>query len=191
MKSKFKGIMLLITAFALVLVVSGCSKKEDSAKEQADTGPITPITKNYVKPDVINQKFKDGETFAFAIVDKDCSACQFYKKETLIKFEEEKLGEINLIEINKIADREEELMALTDLIQQNLQNKFEATPTTYFVKNGQLIDVVVGAIEVDELKEYYNKLDSTKSDKEETSKVDEKSDDKEETSKDNEKSDKK
>lgn len=172
-KGKFKTIMFMITALALVLVVSGCSKKDESKETEVDSGPTTPITKNYVKPNEITKKFEDGESFAFAIVDKDCSACQLYKKDTLIKFEEDKVGDIKLIEINKIDSREKDLMDLTDLIQIYLQGKFEATPTTYFVKEGQLVEVVVGAIDIEELTAFYNKYlgdentEEKKSDKDE------------------------
>lgn len=147
---KLSKMLLLVTGVILALVVAGCSSN-DGEKAKGD------LTDNYVKPKEVTERIENGETFAFAIVDKQCSACQAYKAGALKEFQIEDPGKITMIEVNGIENNEEDLVAITDLIQKHLSGQFEATPTTYFIKNGVLEDVVVGAVEYKELKENYDK----------------------------------
>lgn len=163
-----KKMFLLMMGLMLAAVVAGCTsdKGEDSAK---DKSPVT-----YVTPQSVTEKIENKETFAFILGDETCSACNQYKAEALSKMVKKDDIKLGFVELNGIEQKEEEMNSIVSLIETHLDNQFSATPTTYFIVDGVLKEVTVGAISYDELKELYTKHILSA----DTSKVEEKAEDK-------------
>lgn len=154
-----KKVMTLVFGLALVTILTGCvAEKEETEVSKSEVV-------NYVKSDEILSQIENKETFAFMLVDKTCSACEFYKENTLPKMKEE-LGVVyDGIELNNIDSNEEELNSLVTLIEEHLNNDFSATPTTYFMVDGELQHAAVGALEYEALLELHEKYIATDSEK--------------------------
>lgn len=145
-----KKLLFLFSMLALVLAVAGCGKKE--APKEKEESPVV-----YVTPSEIIKKFDNKETFTFVIGSETCSACQNYKADALTKMKEKDGIKLPYIDIYGIEGKEKEFADIQTLIEKNLDNKFEATPTSYFVEKGKLKNVIVGNIPYEKIKKEYDK----------------------------------
>lgn len=93
----------------------------------------------------IMEKIENDESFVFIIGTSTCPACTQYKPvvEELI---ESKDVEVFYIESDKV-DQE----AVLELVENYLDNELEWTPTTYFVVDGEVNEVLPGALRYTEL----------------------------------------
>lgn len=142
--------LLLALGLIAVLVVVGCSSENKGDEAEKNTDPVT-----YVEPAKILDRIENKETFAFILGDETCSACQHYLDTTLRKMEDDAGVTLEFIELYGIENRGKEFDDVIKLINEHLDQQFEATPTTYFIVDGELADVVVGAISYDELLPMY------------------------------------
>lgn len=142
--------LLLALGLMAVLVIAGCSSENKGDESDKKSDPVT-----YVEPAKILDKIENEETFAFILGDETCSACQHYLDTTLREMEDDAGVTLEFIELYGIEDRKKEFDDVTKLIDEHLHQQFEATPTTYFIVDGELAEVVVGAISYDELLSMY------------------------------------
>ena len=146
-----KTLLLIVGMIVLIGTLAACSGNNEDIGE--DVNEIN--DKNYVVPGVILEDIDNEETFAFVISDKECPACQTYKENALKTFEETNPGKIRSIEINNIQSRSDELEDIQTLIIDHLDEQFNATPTTYFIVNGELANIDVGVMEYEDLLSKY------------------------------------
>lgn len=139
----------------LIVILAACASDNEDNEGNSDKSGDVSIEGNYVTPDVILDDIENGETFSFVIVDKDCSACQAYKAGALLEFEENNPGDLRYVEINGIQERAQEFEDIETLIIDHLDGQFDATPTTYFIVDGELASVEVGVMEYEELLSIY------------------------------------
>lgn len=149
-----KRLLLLLTGMVLAVIVAGCSSGETDkdVDTESEGDPVT-----YVAPGVILDKIDKEETFAFILGDADCGACQSYLETTLKEIQEKSDVTLEYIELKGIEAKEDEFADVQVLIEEHLDGQFEATPSTYFIVDGELKDVSVGVVTYDELLETYEK----------------------------------
>ena len=127
----------------LLLIITGCSSLvvED---------PVF-----YVKADNITTKMENKDTFAFVIGDETCPACNAFMSGAQTQLKKEEGVALSYIDMDKLNDSE--MSELATLVNGKLNGDFGATPTTYFVVEGKVEKVLVGAASYEELSEEYNK----------------------------------
>lgn len=157
-----KKFWVLLVGVLVTIIIAGCND---------DTGKKADISGNYVSPGSVLEKIDNKETFTFAILDKNCSACQAYKTGALEEMESYKKGSIKYVEINGIDKDKVGVQDIQELISTHLDGQFEATPTTYFIKEGKLDDVVIGAVNFDKLREMYEKNEGSVNSEEDIEKI--------------------
>ena len=124
---------LLIALFVMMMVLSGCSS--DKGLE------IIPAK------DVI-ERLENDETMVVVIGQSQCSACIAYKPilEELLKN-----YTVNLAYVELDKDVSEDVVALIE----TFLLEAEATPTTYFFKDGELVETVVSFVDYRETKKLF------------------------------------
>ena len=129
---------LLIVLFVMMMVLSGCS---------SDKGL------NIVPAKDVIQRLENDETMVVVIGQSQCSACIAYKpilEELLNNYT------VNLAYVELDKDVAEDVVALieTFLIEA------DATPTTYFFKDGELVQTVVSFVDYRETKKLFESNDA-------------------------------
>lgn len=137
-----KRILLLVSGMLLAVIIAGCSVVAED--------PVS-----YTPPGEILEQIDNKDTFAFVIGDEDCPACQSYLKTSLKDMQNKSEITLEYIELKGIEEKEKELEDLQAIIEDHLDGKFEATPTTYFIVDGEFEDDIVGVVPYDELLETY------------------------------------
>ena len=96
-----------------------------------------------------------GESFAFVLGTDTCHYCQTYKSETLSQYDSESAG-VTLLEI----DMNDAFLFENDLNSfiEELGLEYLGTPTTVFVRNGEIIEEYTGVLTLDELTEKLENL---------------------------------
>lgn len=141
-----KNILKVLLVVSLMGIFTGCSLVE--VDEKAQVNPVT-------AKEVI-EKMDNKESFAVVIGDAKCSACVTYL-DTLEEFNKKEGILFDYIDLNELKGETDPALADTQkLVREYLDEKFEATPTTYFIKNGSLVEDKVGAMSYKDLKEVYN-----------------------------------
>lgn len=174
-----KKILTLFAVLTLTLVVSGCVKKTENPVKEVKEDPVV-----YSTPAEILDKIEKKETFAFVIGSETCPACQNYLANALKDMDEKSDVKINYIEVLNIEQKEKEFGDIQKLIKDHLDGKFDATPTTYFMKQGKMTDVIVGSISYEELLGKYNELTKENKNEPKVEKIEASDEEKAETSKD-------
>ena len=150
MKKKMLWVMSMLVA---LLVITGCgngdSEKDSGARTTNEEVQVDPVV--YTEPSKILEKFEAGETFAFVMGHADCGACQSYLKGGLTEFEKEQDEKMMYVELKGIEADKEKFDTVEEIIKDHLDDKFEATPTTYFVVDGKVKDALIGAVTYQEL----------------------------------------
>lgn len=144
MKTKIIKKPLLIGLLVMIILLAGCV--ETVKKEIAEEDYL-----NLVTLEEIVAKADNGETFNFVLGNDSCPACAYYKEE-LIKFHKDEDYKFDYMEYNSNTNKE----LLYELITEKFGEESEqlATPTTFFIVNGELKDKIVGAIEAEKIKAY-------------------------------------
>ena len=150
--SGFKGIQLIEENDELANQLAKQEIKIQEIEEQAGLS----ITSLY-NLQLIDQLMKQNKSFFFVLGKEACSYCQQYKEKTLSQYNPEEAG-FPLIEIDY-----ELAFLFEDGLNQFLNQfglTFEGTPTTVFVKNGELQEEYLGVLSLDELMEKLKTLSS-------------------------------
>lgn len=144
MKTKITKKTLLIGLFVMIVLLTGCVATVENEIAEEDY-------LNLITLEEVVAKVDNGETFNFVLGNDSCPACVYYKEE-LIKFHKEEDYKFDYMEYNSNTNKE----LLYELITEKFGEESEqlATPTTFFIVNGELKDKVVGAIEAEKIKAY-------------------------------------
>lgn len=145
---KILNILLMICILTVAIV--GCSNGADLSNDNLNEDEYL----NIVQPNEVIEMIEDGKSFAVVIGSDTCPACLYYKK-NLKELKGHENIIINYINLSQDIDMEEVQDLVENVLKQDV-SKGLSTPTTYFVVNGQLEDLVIGAISTDELIEYYS-----------------------------------
>ena len=100
---------------------------------------------SYSDGEEIMEKLENDESFVFVIGTSTCPACTQYQAivEELIK---NKDAEVFYIESDKV-----DQAAVLELVENYLDNELEWTPTTYFVVDGEVTEILPGSLRYTEL----------------------------------------
>lgn len=161
LKSKFMLGASILLSFALIACNDEDSKnKETDGKDTVSVevdnkyeGEKEDKNVDYTLPSDILTKFENKDSFYFVIGNASCGACISYKENALKELSNQDAVKIPFIETMYLETDLDEAEAFVQIVQNHLEMKFEATPTTYFVKDGKLSSAVVGAMDYDTLKE--------------------------------------
>ena len=151
MKKKMAIIMLGIT-----MLLVGCSGDVDApagpGKEvNHDRVPVSTVGYEgvkMVKVSEVVEKIKSEDQYTFVLGNENCAGCITYKEylKELENIEGVKLDYID-IQVEKSADVQN---LLVDVLGVDVSQGF-VTPTTYFVKDGKLVDYIVGVLSPEDL----------------------------------------
>lgn len=166
---KLKSKLLLAMGLTLSVGLAACSDKENTENKtevtdtstDENTGEYKGIKESeavtYTLPVDILEKFNNKETFAFVVGNEQCSACNNYKENGLKEYASIRSEKLMFVETFNLENDTTQADALVEVIEKHLDNKFEATPTTYFIVNGKLKKDIVGSISYGKLSEAYDK----------------------------------
>ena len=116
---------------------------------------------NLVNSDELNQLFKDKETFILVLGNKtQCLPCVRYKEGGLTGIVKKYGYKAKFLEIDQVK-KQKDMDTLTSILTSKLQidiSKPVATPSTYFIKDGELFSYVEGAMTTKEIETEYNKI---------------------------------
>ncbi len=136
--------------------LSDAMAKQEIEKNEMEENATLSITSLY-NLQLIDRLMKQDESFFFVLGKETCHYCQQYKEETLSQYDP-KEGGFPLIEID---------YELAFLFEEGLNQfldrfglTFEGTPTTVFIKNGELQEEYLGVLSLDELMEKLKTLSS-------------------------------
>lgn len=157
---KFKKILVPVFGAMLALGLAACTSEKGSGNEVEDKDNGSPEVHEskavtYIEPTEVIEKVEEKETFAFVIGNAMCSACNFFKENALTQFEKEHGIKMNFVETFGIEKNSQAEKDFNELIEKHLKGQFEATPTTYFFVDGELANVIVGAMPYEDLVKNY------------------------------------
>lgn len=160
---RFKKILVPVFGAMLALGLAACTSEKETETAGKDPDTKNPGTEEvheskvvtYTEPGEVVDKIENKETFAFIIGNAKCSACNFYKENALTQFVAEHDIKIDFVETYGIDENSENLEDFNSLIEKHLKGQFEATPTTYFIVDGKLENVIVGAMPYEDLVKNY------------------------------------
>lgn len=134
---------LLYSLIVVLLLMTGCSKTKEPVK--------------VVEPQNIIDKFEKSDSFMFIIGDETDPTSELYKNETLVELKEKVKIDIYYIDLIKIKD----MYKAKTLVDDYVDGNFIVTPTTYFIKDGDLVFFEDGKLETslleEKVEEYFNK----------------------------------
>lgn len=165
MKTKSK--LLLAMGLTLSLGLAACgnetTKGADSKVEQEVSnkteyeGEKKSDVVDYVLPKDVLQKIKDKETFVFVVGNQTCSACADFKDNGLKDYVAKEKEKLIFVETFNLEADKEQADAFVSIVNEHLKGEFEATPTTYFIVDGEYKTSLVGSVTYKELKEAIDK----------------------------------
>lgn len=121
-----------------------------SQEESVSYDELSLIVDSVYGIQAIEKHLENNESFAFVLGTETCQYCQIYKEETLNHYDAKKTG-ITLLEVD--TDHaflfEEDLEAFTT----QLGLDYVGTPTTVFIKEGEVVEEYAGVLTLDELTE--------------------------------------
>lgn len=138
MKSKIAIIML-----GVAILLTGCSGVDSSNKDK------TPVSTNdYKDVEMVSvseaiEKIENRDQYIFVLGNENCSACLVYK-EDLKKLESEEGIRLDYIDTS-VEERADVQDLLSNVLGIDISEGV-ATPTTYFIKDGEVVDYIVGAV---------------------------------------------
>ena len=144
MNKKFRLLVLMILMFLLV----ACG-----AKNEGNGGNVKDKLR-YLEVNQISEKLENDDSFILVAGDDMCPACADYKK-TLNKFIEDYEVDIYYLEIKGKAMSSEEKTEILDFRSDKLLDDRLASPTTYRINEGKVIDNELGAIKEGDLYNFF------------------------------------
>lgn len=146
MKKRVISIMLL--SFILI-TLAGC-KKETPVSTTEEKKGIQLVSVSEVQDSIDKE-----DLYIFVLGNGDCPACEMYEEslEELEETENVKLDYIDILEEN----RSEVEDLLYNVLNQDSEEGI-ATPTTFFIRNGEVVDTLVGAVDFETLMEDYGDI---------------------------------
>lgn len=157
---KLKKIAIPAMGAFLALSLAACSDTNEKDNSKDNDKPKEEVKQDsmvtYVNPSDILEKIESKETFAFVIGNQFCGACQFFKENTLTKLDKEEGIKLPFIETEGLEKEKANAEAFVKLVEDHLGGKFDATPTTYFMVDGELKEEIVGAMEYEVLVKKYD-----------------------------------
>lgn len=129
---------ILIALIGLIMI-SGCSIIIEEPVELYET-PLNSII----------DKFEKNESFMFTLGSSNCSVCPQFE-ETIDKFNSKQDTDILYVNLAK-----EDNTLARQLIDDYSPESFQGTPTTYFVVNGAIEEIVIGAVDYKTVLDAYN-----------------------------------
>lgn len=154
-----KKLLIVFSMLMVILTVVGCGNKD----KDEEKNPEENVT--YVKPAEVLEKIKNKESFLFVIGSATCPACQNYRADALKQLNEKEGVKLPYIDVFEIESKEKEFKDIKALIKDHLDNQFDATPTTYLIKKGDLTKVTVGSMNYKEVEKLYKEVKKEESKK--------------------------
>lgn len=154
MKKRVISIMLL--SFILI-TLAGC-KKETPVSTTKETPVSTTEEKKgiqLVSISEVQDSIDKEDLYIFVLGNGDCSACEMYE-ESLKELEDTEGVRLDYIDIS-VEDRDEVQDLLFNVLKQDPQQGI-STPTTFFIRNGEVVDTLVGAVGAEVIMEEYGDL---------------------------------
>lgn len=155
-----KKIAIPVMGAFLALSLAACSDTNEKDNSKDNEKPKEEVKQDsmviYVGPSDVIKKIENKETFAFVIGNQFCGACQFFKENTLTKLDKEEGIKLPFIETEGLEKEKANAEAFVKLVEDHLGGKFDATPTTYFMVDGELKEEIVGAMEYEVLVKKYD-----------------------------------
>lgn len=141
MKSKIAIIML-----GVAILLTGCSGIDFLNKDSNDKTLI--YTSDYKGVEMVSvseaiEKIENRDQYIFVLGNENCSACLVYK-EDLKKLESEEGIRLDYIDTS-VEERADVQDLLSNVLGIDISEGV-ATPTTYFIKDGEVVDYIVGAV---------------------------------------------
>ncbi len=140
-----KKILISVLSILMLCSILGCAKKNETI-----AGSITEVTAQ----DLID-KFENNETFFFFVAQTTCPHCKEY-----IEFFNSYVQDnaLNMYYVEADASENE---GTFDTLMKTYIPDVDETPTTYFVKEGKVIDSVEGDMKKDAFNTWLTRLDVT------------------------------
>lgn len=138
--------LLIVIILALTALVACGTNNENSSDVEGV---------NRLSATEVANKIEDSDTYIFVLGNDDCPACKMYKENLKDLVEEE---EITLDYIDLLDEEKDNYEAVSALLVDNLNVDISsgiATPTTFIVKDGNVVDQIVGPISSEELMSEY------------------------------------
>lgn len=135
--------MLYFLVIGMVLSISGCADKENIIF-QGELGYANEIT---AKKCI--EKIENGDTFIVILGQENCPNCELYQ-EYLQEYMNEHPLYIDWIVSNRKKNKE--------LLLKHFEG-LEYTPTSLYIKDGQIVDSVVGALTGEQIQIWLNRND--------------------------------
>lgn len=135
-----KKMMILFLFICSLLVLTACNNEE---KEEII----------YESKEKVIEQFENQNTFVFVLGSKRCSWCIKYKDETLNTYlQKENHLPLYLVELYTFSQAE-----FSEFCKNYGVVLDKGTPTTYYVKNGIVVDLIAGKISLEVLEDFINK----------------------------------
>lgn len=160
---KKKLVLATLLSLVMMLTFTGCKKDvslENGEKypdhfEVSDTehdDEIKGIELTTVSD--VKDSIKKENLYIFVLGNKNCPACLVYR-EYLKELEDTEGVRLDYIDIT-VEDRDEVEDLLFNVLKQEQQGI--STPTTFFIRNGEVVDTLVGAVGYEVIMEEYGDL---------------------------------
>lgn len=140
----------LLGALVVVAVVVGSLFAFDIIGNKTEN-PV-----NYVSGDELTEMMDDKKTFAFVIGDNKCPACGSYMSGAQTELFEKDEVMLYYMDIDKLTN--DTRPGAQNLVEDYLDGDFQATPTTYFIVDGEVAKVSVGVLSYEELSATYKEF---------------------------------
>ena len=154
---------LLTLAIGASLLLVGCSNtgsdvsSSESTSSQESTESSTESTEatgySYVSTSEVAENAKNMDKYTFVLGSDSCGGCTLYKVTGLSVLAQEEGIVLDYIDLDR-EDNAEIYELLEDTLEHDT-NQGLATPTTFFVEDGKIVEYVVGAFGYEPLMDQY------------------------------------
>ena len=147
----FTAFIVGLIVFSLGFIVYFKNTDTGEPESPADSVSIEDSV-NKVTVDEVRENMDKGDKYVFILGDDTCPACIMFKNnlKSLVAEEDGQLDYIDLL----VEPQENIEQLLADLEYDMSQGL--STPSTLIIENGELVDTVVGAVEVEDLLDMYS-----------------------------------
>lgn len=145
---------LLFSCLAAMMLLVGCSS-QPKYERSTEAGRLIEI-----KFDEAMQMIENDETFVFAMTQTHCSHCIAFKEDVLLDY----LEKHELYFYDVLLDKEEDTDPMFAFVEKHpnpskyltstMSPTSVYTPTFYFVEKGEVSDIYIGEMKLEELDKY-------------------------------------